>query len=162
MKLTYDQRRIHKGQNEVEVDTLIVQITEFSAKIYNPEINSRLAGKEISNYFKKSLGIDNLFTQVNKTLNDLYKNQERMTSKRHNSLLQILTLYTVVSGIYGMNLVIQNWEGKIKWDKVLHYTIFEDIALLVALSGIGISSVIAIQAVKSYIKEKKRNKKNYL
>ncbi|NGY85080.1 hypothetical protein F6Y05_00270 [Bacillus megaterium] len=58
--------------------------------------------------------------------------------------------------------MIQNWEGKIKWDKVLHYTIFEDIALLVALSGIGISSVIAIQAVKSYIKEKKRNKKNYL
>lgn len=162
MKLTYDQRRIHKGQNEVEVDTLIVQITEFSAKIYNPEINSRLAGKEISNYFKKSLGIDNLFNQVNKTLNDLYKNQERMTSKRHNSLLQILTLYTVVSGIYGMNLVIQNWKGKIKWDKVLHYTIFEDIALLVALSGIGISSVIAIQAVKSYVKEKKRNKKNYL
>ncbi|MBU8688915.1 hypothetical protein KM918_16495 [Priestia megaterium] len=162
MKLTYDQRRIHKGRNEVEVDTLIVQITEFSAKIYNPEVNSRLAGKEISSYLKKVLGIDNLFNQVNKTLNDLYKNQERMTSKRHNSLLQILTLYAVVSGIYGMNLVIQNWEGEIKWDKILHYTIFEDIALLVALSGIGISSVMAIQAVKSYIKEKKRGKKKYL
>ncbi|MDY0943358.1 hypothetical protein [Priestia megaterium] len=85
-----------------------------------------------------------------------------MASKRHNYLLQILTVYTVISGIYGMNLVIHNWEGKIAWNKLSHYTIFEYIALFVALSGIIISTVMAIQAVRSYIRAKKRSKKNYL
>lgn len=162
MKLTYDQRKLHKGIKGIDVDNLIMQITEFSAKIYNTEINSRLAGKEISNYVRKVLDIDKLFTQVNKTLNDLYKNEERMTSKKHNYLLQILTVYTVISGIYGMNLVIHNWEGKIAWDKFSHYTIFEYIALFVALSGIIISTGMAIQAVRSYIRAKKRRRKNYL
>ncbi|MED4287255.1 hypothetical protein P4678_27400 [Priestia megaterium] len=162
MKLNYDQRKIHKGIKGMDVDNLIMQITEFSAKIYNIEINSRLAGKEISNYLKKVLNIDKLFAQVNNTLNDLYKNEERMASKRHNYLLQILTVYTVISGIYGMNLVIHNWEGKIAWNKLSHYTIFEYIALFVALSGIIISTVMAIQAVRSYIRAKKRSKKNYL
>lgn len=59
-------------------------------------------------------------------------------------LLFMLTVYTTISGIYGMNLVIEDWKGFADWSKVPGYSFFEWISLITALSGIGLSLALLI------------------
>ncbi|PLT31742.1 hypothetical protein [Peribacillus deserti] len=159
MKLTYDQSQISIETKETGIEDLIVSITDFSSKFYYPEVNSRVSGREIFAKVKEIYNIEELYRQVKSTLNDLYQNQDKLTTKRNNYLLQILTTYTVISGIYGMNLVIQDWEGRIKWSKIPEYTFFEWISFLVAISGIAIGTILAMQALWNYLGEKRRRKR---
>ena len=104
---------------------------------------------------KEIFHMDELYNHVNRTLGNLYKNHEKLTEKRHEYLLTFLTTYTVISGIYGMNLVIeQDWKGNINWSQAASYSFFEYIALFVALSGIALGGVLGIVTVYKWIKEK--------
>ncbi|WP_050616548.1 magnesium transporter CorA family protein [Bacillus testis] len=152
MKLSYEQSEIEINKDRNKIEKLIMKITEFSAKYYFPEVNSSTTGKEIFQIVKNVYQIDYLYNHLNNTLETLYQNHERLVSTRHNYLLQILTVYTVISGIYGMNLVIEDWKGSVKWYKVADYSFFEWVNLVVALSGITISSVLGIYFLFNWIR----------
>lgn len=159
LKLTHEHSRIDIEKDQSETELLIIMITEFSAKYLFPEVNSTTSGKEMTHVIKEVFDIDRLYEDVVKTLSNLYQNQDKITTNRNNYLLQILTIYTVVSGIYGMNLVIEDWKGKTRWGKIPEYSLFEHISLFVALTGIAISMILGIVALKKWIKEQ-RSKKN--
>ncbi|RFU66811.1 hypothetical protein [Bacillus sp. V59.32b] len=159
LKLTHEHSRIDIEKDQSQTELLIIMITEFSAKYLFPEVNSTTSGKEITHILKEVFEIDRLYEDVVKTLSGLYQNQDKLTTNRNNYLLQILTIYTVVSGIYGMNLVIEDWKGKIRWSKIPDYSFFEYISLFVALSGIVISAILGVVALEKWIKEQ-RSKKN--
>lgn len=160
MKLSYEQSEIEINKDKDDIEELILKITDFSSRYYFPEVNSSTVGKEIFTIVKDVFQIDYLYSYVKTTLETLYQNHEKLTSKRHNYLLQILTIYTVISGIYGMNLVIQDWEGEIKWSKIPGYSFFEWISLIVAISGITVGTILGFFALKNWMKENlKKHKK---
>jgi hypothetical protein len=161
LQLSYENSQLRVEDKKGSIEKLIIRITNFSAQFYQPEVHSRIFGKEIYMKMKEIFHMDELYIHVNQTLGNLYKNHEKLTGKRHEYLLSFLTTYTVISGIYGMNLVIeQDWKGSINWSHAASYSIFEYIALFVALSGIILGGVLGIQTVYKWIKEKIKSKED--
>ena len=155
LQLSYENSQLRVNDKKGSIEKLIIRITNFSAQFYQPEIHSRVFGKEIYMKMKEIFHMDELYNHVNRTLGNLYKNHEKQTGKRHEYLLTFLTIYTVISGIYGMNLVIeQDWKGQINWSQASSYSIFEFIALFVAISGIAMGGVLGIVTIYKWIKEK--------
>lgn len=155
LALSYENSQLRVDDKKGSIEKLIIRITNFSAQFYQPEVHSRIFGKEIYLKMKEIFHMDELYNHVNRTLGNLYKNHEKLTEKRHEYLLTFLTTYTVISGIYGMNLVIeQDWKGNINWSQAASYSFFEYIALFVALSGIALGGVLGIVTVYKWIKEK--------
>ncbi|AEI45855.1 hypothetical protein [Paenibacillus mucilaginosus] len=147
LKLSTRYSHVQLEKNQDEIEELIRAITLFSAKYYFLEVVSQSQGKDIFLQVKDHLGSDHLFKEVKETLSDLYTYQEDFTSKRSSYLLQILTIYTVISGIYGMNQVIEDLKGDIDWSKVQEYSSFEYIALGVTLTGIVVSFGLGMHTI---------------
>lgn len=162
LRVSYEYSEIVWSKDEEYVKSLIKLITLFSSWYYFREISTRSEGKELSLAFYKAFNIENLFNEVNLSLNELYKAQENSRAGRMNMLLFILTVFTVVSGIYGMNLVISDWEDPFGWKKYTSYTFFEWISLVTAVSGIGLSGYLIVSMLIKFILRKSRDKKSDL
>ena len=134
-------------------------ISEFSSNYYLPEINSSTSGKEITKIIQSVFENDKLFRDVNNTLSTLFQRQDKMEGKQINFLLQILTIYTVISGIYGMNLVIEDLGGNIDWSKFLSFSFFEWLVVFVTATGIILSFVMGFFFVKRWLSEKQSKKR---
>ncbi|QGS69241.1 hypothetical protein CV093_15680 [Oceanobacillus sp. 143] len=116
----------------------MIMITTFTSKYYLPEINSTSAGKEIFRDVKRIFRIEKLYEDVKHSLAILDQNQDNWDGKRLNYLIQILTIYTVISGIFGMNLVIEELST-LTFSGLKAYSIYEWLVLFVIFSGILIS-----------------------
>ena len=144
LKLSYDYSQVQWEQDEDYVEDLIKSISLFSSHYYFGEVSSRTEGKELTRIYRDIFHITPLFSEVKQTLQELYQAQEKKSNKRLNGLIFMLTIYTVISGIYGMNLVIEDWKGKTDWSKVPGYSFFEWISLIIALSGISLAAVLLV------------------
>ena len=160
LQVSFNYSEINWKKDEEYVKSLIKLITLFTSWYYFQEISTRSEGKELSKRFRQSFAIDSLFKEVNKTLQELYKSQENNASDRMNMLLLILTVFTVVSGIYGMNLVIEDWASPSGWKALSTYTIFEWISLVTALSGIALSVYLTFTTIGKTVLGKLRQKKS--
>ena len=161
LQLSYENTLLRVNDRKGSIEKLIIRITNFSAQFYQPEVHSRIFGKELYIKMKEIFHMDELYNHVNRTLGNLYKNHEKLTGKRHEYLLTFLTIYTVISGIYGMNLVIeQDWKGSINWSQAFSYSIFEYIALFVALTGIIMGGVLGIVTIYKWVKEKIKSRED--
>jgi hypothetical protein len=156
LKLSIEYSHVQLKLNQDTIEELIHSITTFSAKYYFIESVSQSQGKEIFTLVRKLYGIDELFQEVKLTLNDLFKYQSNHANKRSSYLLMILTIYTVISGIYGMNQVIEDLKGPIEWTKFLHYSAFEYLALIVTITGIVISLCLAYNTIWQLFKRRRR------
>lgn len=143
-RLSFEYSEIQWEQDEDYVEELIELISKFSSRYYFGEVSARTEGKELSHMFREIFQIDKLYKEVKQTLQELYRAQENQSNKRHNMLLFMLTVFTVISGIYGMNLVIEDWKGKTDWSKVPGYSFFEWISLITALVGISLSIILMV------------------
>lgn len=153
LKLSNAYSHVHVESKEEQTVDLIREITTFSAKYDFVEAVSQNTGKEIFLNLRKVYNIDVLFKDVRDTLNDLYQFQESQNRKRSDALLTILTIYAVVSGIYGMNQVIEELKGSIDWSMVRGFSLFEWIALTVALSGLLVGSALAFSVLWKWLRE---------
>lgn len=153
LKLSNRYSHVQVERSHDEVEELIRLITTFSARYYFIEEVSQSQGREIFIRLRKLYGNSELFSDVKETLKDLFKYQDNLNSRRSRYLLNILTIYTVISGIYGMNQVIEDFKGPIDWSKMQQYSIFEYIALIVALTGILISFGLAFGVVWKWAKD---------
>lgn len=153
LKLSNLYSHIRLDENKDKIEQLIRSITTFSAKYYFNEVVSQTQGKEIFIQLRSQFGNIDLFTDVKQTLADLYKYQENFTTKRSNYLLLILTIYTVISGIYGMNQVIEDLKGDIDWGKMQEYSPFEYFAFALTLSGITVALWLGVTTIYQLIKE---------
>ncbi|BFT72744.1 hypothetical protein [Paenibacillus sp. P36] len=155
LKISNQYSQVRLEQNQGKIEELIRSITDFSAKYYFIEVVSQSQGKEIFLQLRKFYGNDELFVEVKRTLTDLFEYQSNYTNKRASYLLRILTIYTVISGIYGMNQVIEDLKGPLNWRKMQDYSVFQYFALLVALSGILIGISLAFDSLRQLIKKRK-------
>lgn len=160
LRVSFEYSKINWKKDEEYVKSLIKLITLFSSLYYYQEVSTRSEGNELSQQIRRSFAIDKLFNEVNKTLNELYKSQENKASDRMNMLLFILTVFTVISGIYGMNLVIEDWKSPTGWKAFSSYTIFEWIALITAASGIVLSSFLVFTTFRKLAISKIRENKS--
>jgi hypothetical protein len=148
LSISYSQVQLERKREQTE--DLIRDITCFSAKYYFVEIVSQTQGREIFHQLRDVYGNDELFDDVKQTLNDLYKYQETRTSKHSSYLLTILTIYSVVSGIYGMNQVIEDLKGDISWSALNGYSAFQWIAFAIAFTGLTVAFLLVIGIIWSW------------
>ncbi|WP_391205251.1 hypothetical protein [Psychrobacillus sp. L4] len=155
-KLSFEHSDVNWAKDKVFVEELIALISKFDSGYYFNEVSSRTEGKEFTHILRDTFNINYLFEEVKRTVDDLFRVQEKQTIKRQNMLLFMLTVYTVISGIYGMNLAIDDWKGKTDWSKVTHYSFFEWISLITALTGIALSAILLASTGGKLIWEKYR------
>lgn len=160
LKLSYEYSEIKWGKDKQLVNELIELITKFSARYYFEEVIVRTEGREISQMLRTYFRINEHYVETKETLNSLYRTQEDQSDNRSNNLLFILTVFTVVSGIYGMNLVIEGWKDSSDFESIWSYTLFEWVAFITALSGIGLSLVLvcvtAFKTLQNMVRRAKR------
>lgn len=154
LRLSFEYSDLEWKKDEDYIKDLIESITIFSSRYYFGEVSARSEGKELSKIFIRNFHIDDLYAEVKSTLHELYQNQEKLLSERQNLLLFMLTVFTVISGIYGMNLVIEDWKGKTGWSKIPHYNFAEWITLLTAVIGISLSLILFMGTIVRWIRKK--------
>ncbi|WP_405103653.1 hypothetical protein [Oceanobacillus sp. FSL H7-0719] len=159
LKLSHEHSQIEMESDHTTIDRLTMMISEFSSKYYLPELSSNSSGKEILEIMKSVFEIDKLFHDVENTLSSLFQRQEQLEGKQLNSLLQILTIYTVISGIYGMNLMIDDLKGNIDWSKFISFSLFEWLAVFVTATGILLSLAMGFFFAKRWLQDKKNKKR---
>ncbi|MFC4353770.1 hypothetical protein ACFO0S_01655 [Chryseomicrobium palamuruense] len=156
LRLSFEHSNVSWKKDEAYVEELIEMISKFSARYYFGEVAVRTTGKENAKTFVDIFHLDDTFQEVRDTLQELYRTQENKADKQQNYLLFMLTTFTVISGIYGMNLVIEDWKGFTDWGKAPGYSFFEWVALIIALTGIGLSFLLILTTLGSTIKKKYR------
>lgn len=159
LRLSFEHSNVSWKKDESYVEELIEMISKFSARYYFGEVSVRSTGKEHAKTFVDVFHLDETFREVRDTLSELYRTQENQADKQQNYLLFMLTTFTVVSGIYGMNLVIEDWKGFTDWSKVPGYSFFEWISLIVALTGIGLSFLLILTTLGGTIRKRYRRYK---
>ncbi|WP_058302312.1 hypothetical protein [Gorillibacterium timonense] len=143
LKLSNCYSTVRYDRNPDDIEDLIGQITKFSSKYFFLELVTQSQGREIFIQLRKLFGNNSLYEEVKQTLNDLYKYQADTTDRRTSNLIMIFTVYTVISGIYGMNQVIEDLKGpKIDWGVLRSYSLFQYIALVVTITGIATGLVL--------------------
>lgn len=150
LKLSYLYSEVSVLHDQDYTEQLIEHIDQFSASYYFQEVSSRSSGIELADQLQKVFKIEQQYMEVKGTLESLYRNQESTSARRQNSLLFMLTIFTVVSGIYGMNLIIDEWKQPYKLSYLKSYTFFEWISFITAIFGISLS--IAVIATSGYRK----------
>ena len=159
LELTHENSQINIETDQSDTELLIVMITEFSAKYYFPQINSTSTGQELFELIRRNFKIEDLYRDVKETLSDLYQNQDKLSGKRSGYLLEILTIYSTISGIFGMNLVTEQLKGDIPWKKMSEFSIYEFVALFVTISGVVVSLSLGFVFVRSWWKERRSRRK---
>ncbi|OMF93355.1 hypothetical protein [Paenibacillus sp. FSL R7-0273] len=158
LKLSNLHSRLRIDRDYDEIENLIFLINKFSAKFYFIELISQSQGREIFFQLRKVYGNDALFGEVKMTLDDLFQYQDKFQAKRRDTLLMILTIFTVVSGIYGMNQVIEDLKAPIDWSKLLEYSPFEYLALFVTFTGISVSIFMTLKELRTSIRSRRRKR----
>lgn len=158
LKLSNQHVHLQVGKNEDTVKELIRDITLFSSKYYFREMAAESQLRDIFCLIREQYGNDALLNDVKRTLSDLYEFQANTTGRRSGYMLQILTIYTVISGIYGMNQIIDDLEYPMKWKRLSEYSFFEYLAMGVIFSGIAVSITLAVSALWHLFKELQRRR----
>lgn len=163
LKLSYQYSAVSVLHDQEHTEQLIEQISRFSATYYFQEVSSRSSGMELSSYLRKVFKLEEQYREVKNTLESLYRNQESVAGRRQNNLLFMLTIFTVVSGIYGMNLIIDEWSKPYRFSNMMHYTFFEWVSFITAIGGITMSIiVVTVSGYRSIqLTMRKRKRKHY-
>ncbi|MFC0230146.1 hypothetical protein ACFFIY_02765 [Bhargavaea ullalensis] len=144
LRVSFEYSRLKWDKDEEFLKRLIQLITIFSSWYYFEHISARQEGKELGRRFREAFTLDVLYREVKETLDELYRVQENSATSRMNLLLFFLTVFTVISGIYGMNLVIDDWKDDTSWTEIESYGFFEWISLLTAVIGIALSVYLSV------------------
>jgi hypothetical protein len=162
LKLSTEHSIVQMEKDHEDVEELIRSITDFSSRHFFVETISQTQGKEIFHLIRKTFRINELYDDVRQTLNSLYQYQDKFSDKRNSYLLMVLTIYTVISGIYGMNQVIEELKGNIDWSMLKNFSLFEWIAFLTTISGLTLAVVMGGSAVynwaRGHLRERKRKR----
>lgn len=158
LKMANDYSEIEIERDTEKIEELIHSINSFTANFFFLELATQSQGRDIFVHLRKVFQIDALYEDARQTLNSLYRYQEQISSKQNSVLLLILTLYTVVSGIFGMNQVIDDLKENIKWGRMMHYSFFEYIALVTTFSGLLITAYLGIHNLIKWKRDRRKRK----
>lgn len=159
LKIAHAYAEINIEQDTNEMEKLIYSINSFTANYFFSELASQSQGRDIFYHLRKTFNIELLYKDAKETLNSLFKYQENSNAKKDSLLLLILTLYSVIGQMLGMNFVLDDLVGKIKWQHMLSYNPIEYLALFVGASGILVSLYLGIKSLYQWIQDRKSRKK---
>ncbi|MEH7885764.1 hypothetical protein V7654_15800 [Bacillus sp. JJ1609] len=159
LKLANDYSEIDVEKDNDKIEKLIHSINSFTANYFFLELAAQSQSRQIFVQLRKMFLIENLYQDARDTLMTLYKYDEKFSEQKSNFLLLILTLYTVVGGIYGMNQVIEDLKGDIDWSKMLSYSLFEYMALFITISGLITAIYLAVHNFIKWRHDKRKREK---
>jgi len=159
LKITDGYSAININQDKKEVEKLIYAINSFTSNYFFAEYPVQTEGQELFNHLRKSFTIDNLYSNTKDILFSLFKYDENNMTKRDSLVLLVLTLYTVICGIFSMNLFTHDLVGKIKWSHFKYYNPFEYFAVGIVLSGIIVVAILGLQSLYQAIQDRIKRKK---
>ncbi|MFZ7943516.1 hypothetical protein [Neobacillus sp. 19] len=159
LKIAAGYSAINLDQDKKEIEHLIYTINSFTSNYFFSVIPVLAEEQELFNNIRKSFDIDTLFTNTKDILFSLFKYEENTGKKRDTMLLLVLTLYTVICGIFSMNLFTHDLEGNIHWARLTSYNPFEYFAVFIVFSGIIVVLTLGIQSLFQVIQDRKKRKK---
>jgi hypothetical protein len=138
---------------------LIYIINSFTSNYFFLISPSQTNGKELFKLLRKHFNIDFFYDITKEALFTLFKYEENTVTKKDSTLLLILTVYTVICGIFSMNLFTHDLVGNIPWSHLKNYNPFESFAVFVVFSGILVAWVLLIQSIYQAIIKRRNIKK---
>ncbi|MEO2078424.1 MAG: hypothetical protein ABGX20_24155 [Bacillus sp. (in: firmicutes)] len=153
---TFSEINIDKATFDFE--KLNYLINSFTSNYYFNVYPAQSLGQELFRQLRSTLQIEQLYSNMKETLFSLFKFEENIVTKRDSLLLLILTLYTVVCGIFSMNLFTHDLKGNIKWNHFQSYNPFEYFAVFIVFSGIFTVFFLGLQSLYQGLKKKKKRK----
>lgn len=157
LRLSNAYSHVHLERGTEKTEKLIGEITLFSARYFFLELATQSQGREIFIMLKKAFKNQDLYDDVKQTLSNLYQYQGQKSAKRNNYLITILTIYTVITGIYGMNLVIDQLKKPLTMATLEKFGFFEYLALFVTITGIAASILLGIAFLSKWMREKRNH-----
>ena len=163
LKLNYEHSTQNWKNDIVIAESIIENMTAFSSTLFFKQVAIRSSGRELANKYRKAFYIDDLYQELKSSVNDEYRVLEDENTDRYNQLLFFLTVFTVISGIYGMNLVIESWDQPLQWGMLRSMSFFEVVAFFTGLVGIWLSFFLVGSAIIRAIiyMIRKKNYKSY-
>ncbi|MEH7336403.1 hypothetical protein V7161_27645 [Neobacillus drentensis] len=158
VKIAHNYSTIHIEKDYNEIEKLIYFINSFSSNFFFIEYPAKPDGQELFRLFRRAYDIDSLYLNTKETLFSLFKYEENSVTKKDSMLLLVLTLYTVICGIFSMNLFTKDLEGKIHWSHFKSYNPFEYFAVFIVFSGIIVVGILGFQSLYQVIQERKNKK----
>ncbi|MGG1674454.1 hypothetical protein ACIFOT_01765 [Neobacillus sp. NRS-1170] len=158
VKIAHLYSTIHIEKDYNKIEKLIYFINSFTSNFFFAEYPAKLEGQELFKLFKRAYNIDSLYLNTKETLFSLFKYEENSVTKKDSMLLLVLTLYTVICGIFSMNLFTKDLEGKIHWSHFKSYNPFEYFAVFIVFSGIIVVAILGFQSLYQVIQERKNKK----
>lgn len=153
LKLAFEHSELTWEKDIDIVEELIEEITKFSSRYFFVEVSVRTEGKELSKLLLDVLRIEEQYRSIRRTLDELYQVQEDQARDRQSDLLFILTIFSTVSGLFGMNLVIELFQQKFNWISLGSFTLLEWIAFILTIAGVGIATLLVGHKLYSFIRQ---------
>ncbi len=161
LQIFADYSKLHIEQNKKEIKNLIYTINSFTSNYFFKQNPFYTPCMELFQMVRKGLQIDYLHSAMKEALNSLFIYDENTARKKDSLLLLMLTLYTIICGIFSMNLFTHDLEGKINWNHFKSYNPFEYFAVFIVLSGIIVVVTFTLQSIFQGLTERKNRKKHF-
>ncbi|WP_160719095.1 hypothetical protein [Bacillus sp. USDA818B3_A] len=159
LKIANGYSAIHLEQDQQKLSGLLYELNTFTSNYFYTVYPLTSEGQDIFTLLKKSLGIDRLYANCQDILFSLVKYEDTNVAKKDSMLLLVLTLYTVICGIFSMNLFTHDLQGNIPWHHFKTYNPFEYFAVFIVFSGMSVVAFLSIQGfLQSYQNRKNRKK----
>lgn len=159
LKIARDYSKLKIDTDSKEIRKLIYLINSFTSNYFYLSDFGLTREQKLYDLFRKTFNIDLLYNNTKETLITLVKYDENTVTKKDSIILLILTLYTVVCGIFSMNLFTNDLKGKIHWSHLKDYNPFENFAIFIVFSGLLVATILLIlNLFQSYSNWKNRKK----
>lgn len=159
LKIANEYSKLNIEYDTKEIENLNYTINSFTSNYYFVVMPSLAQDKELFNLLRNSFNIDLWYDNTRETLFSLFKYEENTVTKRDSLLLLILTIYTIVCGIFSINLFTDDLKGSIHLGHFKSYNPFEYFAVFLVFSGLIVAIVLAIQSLYQGILDRKSRKR---
>lgn len=139
------------------------KMTLFEAQYDFRDISALSEEKQLTLLLRQALDLQRIYDEAFHSLQHLYSTQEHLSDIKQNNLLFFLTMSTVISGAFGMNLVIDELKDGVTLSKLTALTFTEVFVLIVTLISIVAAvffSVYTVSQLMYQTYQKKQRQKN--
>lgn len=136
LRFSNDYAHLEWQKDKGYVRELVKNMTIFEAHYYFYETSTQSEEMDISTLLRKSLDLQRVYEEAMSSLNHLFTIQEQIADMQQNDLLFFLTMSTVVSGAFGMNLIIEDWKGGLSLSMFDDYSFLEWFVFVITMLSI--------------------------
>lgn len=145
------------------IRSLMKKMTLFEAQYDFRDISALSEEKNVTLLLRQALDLQRIYDEAFHSLQHLYSTQEHLSDIKQNNLLFFLTMSTVISGAFGMNLVIDELKDGVTFSKLASLTFTEVFVLIVTLISVVAAVFFSIYTVSQLMYQtyqKKQRQKN--